>query len=258
MVVRMARAAIRRSLLGGSDLLAAASGRRARFVFILGHMRSGSTLVNHLLISHRDLRGCGELNRTYRDAAALEMTRWRILRYHRAFLNPPRYFVDQINHTKMTPDPRMLDDPRMHLIFLLREPGPTLGSLVKTLGPLYGKSYDDGPDYYCERVGTLASLASGLAAPTRALALSYEALLDEPAAQLARMTSFLGLREPLTEEYREFDFTGQRGDPGPVIHAGRITKHKVTHQVDLPSEVVQRLTDAHAACWSTLTACCRG
>lgn len=258
MAASLVRAAARRVVLGGSDLLAAATGRRARFVLILGHMRSGGTLVNHLLISHPDLLGCGELNCTYHETAMLDQVRWRILRHHQALLHPPRYYVDQIHHSRMTPDPRLLDDPRLRLIFLLRQPGPTLGSLVKVLGPLYGKQYEDGPDYYRERVGTLAALAAGLAAPERALALSYESLLDDTAAQLARLTAFLELREPLTDSYREFDFTGRRGDPGPMIHSGRIVRDKVTHEIELTDEVRQRLQDAHDACWAALTAHCRG
>jgi len=252
------RTVVRRLVLRGLDGVAGLQGRPARYVLILGHMRSGSTLVNHVLISHPDLSGCGELNATYGDADVLDTTRLRILRYDRSLLRPPRYFVDQINHSRMTPEPALLDDPRVRTIFLLRQPGPTLGSLVKTLGPLYGKTYDDGPDYYLERVATLAALARGLAAPSRALALSYEALLREPAAELARLTAFLALRTPLSEEYQQFDFTGRRGDPGPVIRTGRITADKATHDADLPSEVMARLGQAHADCWATLQSCCRG
>lgn len=252
------RTVVRRMALACLDLVAGIQGRPAHYVLILGHMRSGSTLVNHLLISHPDLAGCGELNATYRDADALATSRIRILRYHHAVHHPPRYFVDQINHSRMTPEPALLNDPRVRLIFLLRQPGPTLGSLLKTLGPLYGKSFEDGPDYYLERVATLASLAAGLAEPTRALALSYEDLLRQPSDELARLTRFLELSTPLREEYQQFDFTGRRGDPGPVIHAGRITADKVTHDAGLAPEVTARLEQAHRDCWATLEACCRG
>ena len=42
-----------------------------RYVFILAHMRSGSTLLAHLLASHPDFVGAGETKVCYRTPADL-------------------------------------------------------------------------------------------------------------------------------------------------------------------------------------------
>ncbi|MCC7493479.1 MAG: hypothetical protein IT204_14080 [Fimbriimonadaceae bacterium] len=252
------RALARRLLLAACDGVAAARRRPARLVLILAHMRSGSTLVNHLLLSHPDVLGCGELNLPYPGRDTCETVRLRILREHRAWLRPPRYFVDQINHTAKTPLPALLDDPSLRLVFLVRQPEPALGSLVRTLGPIYGRDYAEGPDYLLERYAALARLAAERTQPEHSCCLSYEALLAEPQVQLARLTRFLALDPPLTEEYQQTAFTGRRGDPGPIIRTGRITTDKPVHQVDLSPAVREQLRLAHETCWQTLQLACRG
>lgn len=258
MVPSPVRAVARGLLLHSSDAMAVALRRPARFVFILGHMRSGSTLLSHLLTSHRDILGYGELLHTYRDAASFDEARMGILRYHRALMRPPRYFVDQINHGHLTPDAGLLDDPRIRLIFLLRRPLPALGSLAKLAGPRQELLTTYGPDYYCERLGQLARLAGGLSDPTRAISLSYEALLLDPPTQLARLDRFLRLRQPLREEYELFGFTGRRGDPGPLIHSGRIVRDKQDHPIDLSDQVSAAVERAYSDCWDVLRSACRG
>jgi len=73
-------------------------------VFIMGHMRCGSTLLLHILLTNREMIGCGERNAAYcshRDLDKLEI-------FARAAQRAPfrrfGYVVDQINHDQFTPN----------------------------------------------------------------------------------------------------------------------------------------------------------
>ena len=74
---------------------------------------------------------------------------------------------------------------------------------------------------YREGLSVLARLA-GSGEPTRAFTLTYEDLVLRPDPALAALRDFLGLEAPLRPDYRIFEFTGGRGDPGPRIQEGRI------------------------------------
>ena len=102
----------------------------AATVFILGHMRSGSTLLLHILLSHPDIAGCGEQNTPYRTVRDLHRLAITARFAQGPLLRRFRYVVDQINHDRFTPNEALLQDSRVRLLFLIREPPASLSSIV--------------------------------------------------------------------------------------------------------------------------------
>ena len=193
--------------------------RPQQYVFILGHMRSGSTLLSHLLLSHRDITGYGESNLVYRDRGDLAQLVWTTHRLRRQ-LAPRRHVIDQVNHNYMVEDQRLLLAPDVRVIFLVRSPLAAITSLIHSIeGPVGEPAGAAG--YYAERLGCLIDYADMLPAG-RSMLVRYEALVAEPAPVLDKLTRFLALDSALSPNYRQFDFTGQRGDRSDNIRAGRV------------------------------------
>src|SRR6478735_5024629 len=164
---RAVRSLKRGVMLASSSLAEAARScvgvPRPEVVLVLGHMRSGSTLLLHILLSHPTIAGLGERNATYASSADLSRLVVATALARRQPFAPFRYVVDQINHSRFTPEFTVLNHPRVRLLFLVREPAGTIASLLE----LTRKHYEPWPleravDYYVERLTTLARYARSI------------------------------------------------------------------------------------------------
>lgn len=227
-------------------------GKTFESVLILGHMRSGSTLLHHILISHQDLLGSGERNAYYGSLDDLAMLRLRVQHDQRLWLRFPKYAVDQVNHNKFTPSPILLRAPQVRCIFLLREPITSVSSLMRVLAPLYGFGLEEAVAYYNDRLAGLARLAASLADSKQTAFLTYDDLLHKTRATLSGLSSFLELDADLDEEYNTFNFTGRRGDPGKKIQRKRISRES-SEPLNLPSAEVEKLEAAYTECMRVMS-----
>lgn len=226
--------------------------RPATAVLIMGHMRAGSTLLTHVLLGHPDLIGCGERNAAYRSTTDLDKLEIASRMHRRAGLRRVRYAVDQVNHDLLTPEPGLLADERVRCIFLIRDPDPTIRSILELTRRYYEPwSEARAEDYYVSRLGTLARHAD-IIGRDRLVALTYGELVTQTQSALRRIESFLGLESPLHERYALQKFTGVRGDPAEKILSGRIQ-----HADSIPGQAGQgkespRASAAYKACSETL------
>lgn len=197
--------------------------RRRDRVFLLSHMRANTSLFGHLVGSHPQIEGYYELHESYREPADLTRTK---LKYYRA--HPPkrgaRYFFDKILHNHHAFRPALLG-PDDKVIFMIREPAPTVASIVKIFSDKPESpwaSRNGAETYYRDRLEGLIELAEQLKG--RYLFLSSEELVGSPTSTLERLTRFLELDQPLSERYERFEKTGKRGfgDSSGNIKAGRI------------------------------------
>lgn len=202
----------------------AARGVPEAAILILGHMRSGSTLLLHLLTQSDEIFGAGERNTAFIHPRDVDRLARDCFVVERRLLGRPRYVVDQLNHDHLLPRPQLLLHPRIVPVLLARAPGPAIGSIVRTFEPLYGGwPPSRAARYYIERLATLAGYARRLRAAGRDPALvRYEALTAAPEPVLAGLRRRLDLARPLTPAYARARFTGRRGDPSPRIGAGRV------------------------------------
>ncbi len=196
--------------------------RAQQYILLLAHMRSGSSLLLHILASNPEIAGCGELNSTYatnRDLARLAL---RSRLQNRLLRRRPTYVVDQLNHSRQIQSPDLLSRPEVSCVYLLREPAGAISSMTDVLGHHYGLSLNEACDYYRERLASLAECAISTPGRDCAFVLTYDELIKRPRLTLDALGRFLGLNARLTENYRLFHFTGKRGDPSRQISMGRI------------------------------------
>lgn len=218
-------------------------------VLIMGHMRSGSTLLLHILLTNRRLIGCGERNAAYSSHLDLDKLEITARIAQRAPFRRVRYAVDQINHDQLTPSRDFLKDERVLLIFLIRDPPSTIHSILELTRTFYGGAWtvEKTIDYYCRRLQTLTDHAVGLAGKQKVMALSYESLVDDTSTVLRGLQTFLGLDAELREQYGIQRFTGKRGDPSEKIRAGRIVRRRLEPRTRIPPDGLERATKAYRA-----------
>lgn len=192
-----------------------------KFIFILCPMRSGSTLLTHILCSNPDIVGFGETHICYdkkdRFNQLICHNYWGL----RKFRIQEKYVIDKIVHKRLLPDPELLKDVDAHYIFLTRNAEQSLGSIVR-----HFSNYDAAKalDYWNNKMDELEHLCEILAPRKRSIYLTYESLTSEPDRVLKELTRCLDLDVPLEKTYRTNKYTGRRiiGDSTRRIMAGQI------------------------------------
>ena len=203
---------------GAGSVLALASPRLAyeNAVFILAHMRCGSTALSNVLCSREEVSGYGETHTWYDGRGAVGRLAIN-LQLRGALHWPPQILFDKILHTHLhaqAPDAFFA----ARAVFMLREPEPTIRSIARLFA---GKPNRQGWDtlagaaaYYAERTRALAQVWDRFA-PERRFALSHRRLLEDPEAALAALSGQLGFDPPLANSYasQKASRTGGGGDP---------------------------------------------
>ena len=212
--------------------------RPTRPLFIVGHMRSGSTLLAHLLNSHEEIAGYGETHRSYKRRRDV----WG-LRAH-VFVRQPtgrvqsRYVSDKIVNSLFPLDPGLLRDSEARAVVILREPNRTLASISTVLSDWTPRRV---LGHYQERLAKLAAYAETVDSPRRIFFLTYHQLLHHTDEVLEQLSLFLELSAPLTQQYTFSDTTGVWGwgDTTDQIWAGTVVRTKEPLQ-NAPSLAMRR------------------
>jgi Sulfotransferase family len=217
MIWKIVRPVIRTVFRAASRLYLALDNREYRYVFVLGHMRSGSTLLAHILANHPDFVGAGEMHVLYRTPADLPKLVLKTCEFlHKPVLRET-YIVDQINHDFVT-DEVLISSQVYKCIILIREPEATLKSMMS----LSIWQEKEALDAYIKRLKKLTQYAMLLR--ERALLVDYDDLVDHTENTLAALTSFLGVNPPFASTYMTQRTTGKVGDPSGNILSGRIIR----------------------------------
>ncbi len=229
--------------------------RPPRVLLVLGHMRSGSTLLAHLLAAHDEIAGYGEAHLVHRSA----LDRLR-LRMH-VFVRQPqarvtqRYVMDKVVNEAFEVRPAVLRSPRVRAVLLLREPAAAMASLHRTL-----PEWTEGAvlAHYLTRMDALTAYAAATAGTGRSFALTHGDLVGRTDAVLAALTDFLGLGTPLRDAYVPTATTGRWGwgDTTDAIWAGRVVRQPAgasrPGQPWASAESTRRAEAAYAACLAAL------
>jgi len=232
-----------------------------RFVFILAPMRSGTTLVNHILAAAPGVLTAGETHLTYETPRDLGRLVQKVYRYGRNASLRPATVVEKCVMNDLLRAPTVLADPRCRTVFMLRDPIATVGSLLalKGKGWPHADDPDDAASYFEARLAELRRQANVLAPTGRTFFLPYEALTRTPRPALDALGDFLDLRDPLREDYEAQRWTGvpARGDLSDTIRSGRITTRPRRDTPDLDAALRARIVAAHAETTDVLTRSCR-
>jgi hypothetical protein len=242
-----------------------------RYLLLLTHARSYSTLLCHILGSHPQVCGYSEAMIAYETAVDLIRLNCEVSRAGN-YRGDCEYVVDKLLFDNFGVSDVVLRIPRVTPLLIIREPESAIASLVRMRDREYEQGIADWTGgvidrsrnaelaavYYISRLGTLQAFAARLEAMgKRGLFLAAENLLTDTAATFRWLEQELELREPLREEYRLFANTGAvgSGDTSPAIRSGRIVRDRDDRDeapISIREDLFDRALKAHAECIDAL------
>jgi hypothetical protein len=236
------------------------SSRPFKVLFILSHMRSGSSLLAHILSSNPTIRGYGETHIQY--ASELDFKQLILKVYLRAaefrhvedlqnLTMHHRYILDKVLHNNKFLDHAFLSSAHVSSIFLLREPARSIASILD-LKPHWTE--DTALDYYVGRLNMLSTYAELINSPSKTFFVTYEQLLNATPLALQGIQQFLGVKHSFSEHYKVLKVTGMPGigDHKGNIKAGQIVRNSRELKVTISSQVLEKAESIFAQCQETL------
>lgn len=233
-----------------------------RAVFVLGHMRCGSTALSNILCSRPDISGYGEAHISYKDRSALGVLAINQLR-RKAWRPRAQYLFDKVLHSRYDDDP-VPEFFEARAIFLVREPFATICSIRKLFQAIGSAEYVTdslAADYYEQRLAQLLVNWSQFPADHR-IGLSFDQLTSDPDAALAAISSRLRLTPPLANRYDvsiKADKPGA-GDPlsahrfSSIVSGDRSTSLTGKSRIlDIPSSRLAQLDQLYFSLRETVT-----
>ncbi len=212
--------------------------QEAQNVFLIGHPRSGSSLLMHILTSNPQIIGFGEYLTQYNSEKDLLKAEFDIRRKTTSLTKKIKYVANQVNHHSVTPTAKMLVSSKAKIIFILRTPQETLSSMV-LLSKKRNSSLTQNEiaEIYNQRLTNILDIANAVPA-TFWIATTYTRLIEKPEETLAAISKFLNLETPLSKRYKTQKYTQIWGDPSENITKGkiRITKSK---QLNFPKKLLE-------------------
>jgi hypothetical protein len=195
-------------------------------------MRSGSSLLTHILSSNPEIIGYGETHIQYSSEQDfkqlmlknyLNVSEFRQIKDFKNFRMNHKYILDKVLHNNKFLDHSFLTLGNVYVICLLREPQRTLSSILD-LKPHW--SEEKALLYYSDRLKHLETYAQIINNLDRAFFLTYEQLLNNTDLVLKKLQIFLKTKYPFTENYKILKTTGQPGvgDSKENIKAGQILR----------------------------------
>jgi hypothetical protein len=235
--------------------------RSRRYLFILSHMRSYTSLLCHILNSNPDVTGYVELHRPYRNRR--DLFDLEICVSRTAGRPEGRYALDKVLHNNAPIAPALLGRDDVFTVYMIREPEQTIRSTVAMVRRKGGPQQDWKHDpakvarYYVRRLQVLTEMAE--VDPARSVFFDAERLVDDTVTILDGLSRFLQLATPLTDRYETFSLTGEPGfgDPGRFIGAGQVVRERSEYDsIEIPAKPLSRALDAYAAARASLVQRC--
>jgi hypothetical protein len=223
--------------------------RPHRWVLLIGHQRSRSTLLAHILGSHPEIEGHSEQALAY-------TRRWHLRRLAAAVtcdaghaVRAP-FVLDKIVWRHQV-GPTVLQDGRVRVVLLLRPPAPSLASHAAMTHQRRGLDLDHARqralEAYCEQMRAVVEVCR-VVPPRRRHLVESDTLVGDTEAVLAGLTRFLDLSSPLRRDYEVFPSTGVGGlgDPSPTIRAGTVIADGSASRapIEPTPEAIERATAA--------------
>ncbi len=245
----MIAASIKRVAGGAASLLPQCDPARA--VYVIGHMRCGSTALSNVLVSRPEFSGYGEAHVAYRgraDLGVLLLNQWR----RKSWRPGAAHLFDKILHSRYDADawPGFFTG---RAVFVARSPSASIASIRALFASLGSDEYGSdaqAASYYAERLETMLALWPRFA-PDRRLAVTHDALITAPAAELAWIGSMLRLSPPLANAYAPPAAALARGAGDPLmshryarIEPAAGSKRQVA-PLDLPPPMQERLQELY-------------
>lgn len=197
--------------------------RYDRSIFILAHMRCGSTALSNIFCSRPDVSGYGECHIRYTDRRSLG--RLVVNQALRQGWKPgATHLFDKVLH-----DRHDLDAPEAFFtsraVFIARDPGPAIRSIRKLYEGLERDEYGDdtaAATYYIGRVRRLIDLWDRFP-ENRRVGLTHTALVGDPEGELERISRALEINPPLENRYQSLA-SSRKGGGGDPTTSGKFNR----------------------------------
>ncbi|HLO85498.1 MAG TPA: sulfotransferase domain-containing protein [Nostocaceae cyanobacterium] len=226
-----------------------------RVIFILSHMRSGSSLFTHILNSNPEIIGYGETHLKYTSESDVKQLLFKVYKTLRKMQMSHKYILDKILHNHKILEEKLLTSDSLHTIFLVREPQRTLASILN-IKPHW--SEEKALNYYIERLLTLEKYAKLINNKDRTLWLDYDQIVNNSNSVFRELQNFLGTKTGFSEEYEVLKTTGTKGigDSSENIKVGRIIRNQRQLEEKISPESVEKALYYFNQCSATLAQYC--
>ena len=232
------------------------NAEQKKFLFILAHQRSGSTLLLHLLNMNPDIIGYGETRLSYKSKIDLDTLVGKVAWETGESRIVERYVMDKIVSSKLSLDKKFFNLDNIYFIFLLREPEKSIQSIFKSgFHPSWNEQ--DSLKYYLERLSSLEDCAKTFNNKERSLFFTYAQLIEKTESVFKAVQQFLDLHDPLSDQYEVITPTSKRfvGDRSINLKSGRIVKEdKVGDKIS--PKIIEEGLNAYNQCRAILTQYC--
>ena len=219
----------------------------SRCIFLIGHMRCGSTALSNILCSRPDISGYGETHISYTDKngpGALVLNQLK----RSAWKPQADYLFDKILHNVLDSKPPE-EFFKSCAIFLIRDPKaaiPSILNLSQKTGMREYATFKDAESYYTDRLLHIKTLWKRFPSDKRC-GFTHDALTQDTKTVLNTISQFLGLESPLRNYYAPSRATKQHGTGDPLnahkhdaIVEGGIKKARNQNTVSEGQEIADR------------------
>ena len=211
---------------------------------LMGHPRSGSSLLMHMLCHHPKIIGFGEYLTRYDSLQKLNMAEFDIRRKAGGLYGKISYVANQVNHQRITPNIELLQRADTRFIFLIREPEAALSSMyLLSESRKKPMSYAAIGQVYTERLSSMQVMIKTLE-PADWTATTYTQLTQQTEDTLEQLTAFLKLDTALKSTYSVQKFSQKWGDPSAHILEGKVVNTD-SKQHPFPEEIVAACKEQH-------------
>lgn len=226
----------------------------SKYLFVLSHMRSRSSLLSHILGSNPEICGYSESHRNYIGWLSFAALRTKLWREHRCSLRN-KYLLDKLLFNRKISD-RVLQVYRPKVIVLIRNPRDSIRSLLK-MGRSNRIEWHRDPEavcqYYCASMLWLQCYADKLR--EKFLFVESDSLIESTHQLLNQLTSWLNLKVPLSPKYSVFKNSGKawHGDPSHNIRSGLVRRTSKHSDVFVPPSLLDQAELAYLVCKDRLS-----
>ena len=224
-----------------------------KYLFMVSHMRSRSSVLSHILGSNPEICGYKELHISYKGKLSLINMQIELKKDLKCRLRN-NYLFDKILHNWPIAD-QILNKVQPKIIFLLREPEETIKSIIN-MGIKTGidryKVPEEATKHYCKRLQKMEQLSNRVSKGN--LFIESIDLVKNTEATLNKITEWLNLKVPLNSTYSTFNDTGVLGygDPLENIKSGVLKATKSYPSIVVPKYLLQNAEDSYKKCKTTL------
>lgn len=231
---------------------------KQKYIFVVSHMRSYSSVLCHILGSNLDISGYAESNLSYSGNQQIQLLHESV----RKMTEDPvlsTYVLDKLLHNNWKITNEMLSNSNFRFIFLLRQPEQAIRSILSMINNF---SLDEKPNqeqiesavcYYQLRLRQIIEMAGRVNG--NAIFFSTDDLKTDIDQTLSILTNWLNLDYPLGRNYRIFSHTGLTGygDTSKNIQQGKFfmeDKECMYSPVELPG--LDECVDLYQHCYALL------